>query len=245
MCSVLSPLTVIAHAGNVPHIQHEINRWQVLCNKGEHSFVTTLRRIGIPGTSTASWGEHLCAFFYTKAHLLDLLVPYIKTGLEDNEYCLWITGESVTKEEALHALEGIMPDAATYLASNQLAIISYREWYFSSGVFNPQKSFDNWAARAQCAKANGFSGTRTTGNPFWLQSEEDWTRFLDYEHIVNRAIETQRVISLCTYPVDICNSKNMLSTLASHHAMLLSHGDEWKCLDLRGRGAMTQADHRN
>jgi len=51
------------------------------------------RRVGIPGTSKVHWGEHLCAFFYTRTDLLNLVVPYIKTGLEDNEFCLWIMEE--------------------------------------------------------------------------------------------------------------------------------------------------------
>ena len=49
----------------------------------EHSVV---RRVGIPGTSHAQSGEHLCAFFYTKTDLLNLVVPYIKAGLEDREF---------------------------------------------------------------------------------------------------------------------------------------------------------------
>lgn len=31
------------------------------------------------------------------------------------------------------------------------------------------------------AEANGFVGARTTGTPFWLQSNEDWRQFLMYE----------------------------------------------------------------
>ena len=45
---------------------------------------TTTRRVGIPGT--VKWGEHLCAFFYSKTDLLKLVVPYIKAGLEDNSF---------------------------------------------------------------------------------------------------------------------------------------------------------------
>ena len=53
------------------------------------------RRVGIPGTGKAHWGEHLCAFFYSKSDLLNLVVPYIKAGLEDNEFCLWITEDNL------------------------------------------------------------------------------------------------------------------------------------------------------
>ena len=65
------------------------------------------RRVGIPGTSTVHWGEHLCAFFYTKTDLLNLVVPYIKAGLEDNEFCLWITEEGM-EQQAIEALEQVL-----------------------------------------------------------------------------------------------------------------------------------------
>ena len=73
------------------------------------------RRVGIPGTSTAHWGEHLCAFFYTKTDLLNLVVPYIKAGLEDNEFCLWITEENM-EQEALEALQRVLSNAPQYVA---------------------------------------------------------------------------------------------------------------------------------
>jgi len=195
------------------------------------------RRVGIPGTTTAHWGEHLCAFVYTKTDLLNLVVPYIKAGLEDNEFCLWITEENM-EQEALGALERVFPDAPQYVVRKQLEILPASKWYLTSGMFDAAKSFTNWAARGRAAEANGFVGARTTGNPFWLDSEEDWHQFLTYEQAVHEAIETQRVISLCTYPAAICSAKDMIATFASHHAILTNQGDTWQCLDVRRRQAM-------
>ena len=114
----------------------------------------SLRWIGIPGTRTARWGEHLCAFFYHNTHLLNLVVPYIKAGLEDHEFCLWITGEPTTEQEALEALGRVLPDPEEYLDNKQLAIIPSHEWYLSSGTFDSQKSYDNWASRESVLAAN-------------------------------------------------------------------------------------------
>ena len=195
---------------------------------------STPRRVGIPGTSKVHWGEHLCAFFYTRTDLLNLVVPYIKAGLEDNEFCLWIT-EDGKEQEALKALEQVLPHASQYVLREQLEILPASKWYLTAGVFDAEKSFANWTARCRTADANGFVGARTTGNPFWLQSEEDWHQFLTYEHTIHQAIETQRVISLCTYPAAICSAKDMIGTFASHHAILTYQGDRWQCLDVRRR----------
>ncbi len=165
------------------------------------------RRVGIPGTKNIQWGEHLCAFFYTKADLLNLVVPYIKAGLEDNEFYLWITEENMERE-ALESLTRVLPEALQYVSQKQLEIVPASQWYLSGGVFDAAKSFKNWATRGRAAEANGFVGARTTGNPFWLDSEEDWHQFLAYEQAVHQAI------SLCTYPVGICSAKDMVGTFA-------------------------------
>jgi hypothetical protein len=198
----------------------------------EHSVV---RRVGIPGTSHANWGEHLCAFFYTKTDLLNLVVPYIKAGLEDREFCLWITEDNM-EQEAMQALRHVLPNVSDYVSRKQLEIFPASQWYLTGGVFDAAKSYKNWAARGRAAEINGFVGARTTGHPFWLQSEEDWHQFLTYEQAVHQAIESQRVISLCTYPVAICSAKDMIGTFASHHAILMHHGDAWQCLDVRRQG---------
>ena len=56
------------------------------------------RRVGIGGKENVQWGEHLCAFFNTRIDLLNLVVPYIKAGLEDNEFCLWITDANMEQQ---------------------------------------------------------------------------------------------------------------------------------------------------
>jgi len=136
------------------------------------------------------------------------------------------------------ALEQVLPHASQYVLREQLEILPANRWYLTAGVFDAEKSFANWTARCRTADANGFVGARTTGNPFWLQSEEDWHQFLTYEQAVHQAIETQRVISLCTYPAVICSAKDMIETFASHHAILTNQGDTWQCLDVRRRQAM-------
>ena len=125
--------------------------------------------------------------------------------------------------------------AASPTAQDMSKAISWRSSRQMNGIYLRGGS----TRKAQAAEVNGFTGARTTGNSFWLQTEEEWLQFLRYEGTVNRAIESQRVISLCTYPVNICTSRHMLGTFSTHHAMLMTHGDQWQCLDLRPRSAVT------
>lgn len=52
-----------------------------------------LRPTGISGIGDIPWGTHFCQFYEDRQDLIDTLVPYIKAGLENNEFCLWVASE--------------------------------------------------------------------------------------------------------------------------------------------------------
>jgi hypothetical protein len=57
----------------------------------------------------AAWGAHFCLFSETKNDLLDTLVSYCKSGLESDEYCMWIVAEPLRIEEARAVLKDAVP----------------------------------------------------------------------------------------------------------------------------------------
>ena len=59
-----------------------------------------LRKSGVDVIGYVPWGTHLCLFYQTAEDLIDILVPYFKAGLRNNEFCLWITSEPLNKEVA-------------------------------------------------------------------------------------------------------------------------------------------------
>ena len=63
------------------------------------------RKTGIDILGDAPWGTHFCQFYKTKEDLIDILVPYFKAGLEDNEFCMWVTSEPLKAEDAKAALK--------------------------------------------------------------------------------------------------------------------------------------------
>jgi len=54
---------------------------------------TKLRKSGIDCVGNINWGAHICQFYQTEKELAEILVPYVKCGLEENEYCLWFTSQ--------------------------------------------------------------------------------------------------------------------------------------------------------
>jgi len=190
------------------------------------------RRVGIAGVEKAQSGEHFCVVFHSKAELLELVVPFIKTGLEDHEFCIWITGDPITEKEAFEALDVALPDAHRFLAAKQLEIVPSTQWYLRGGTFDMDTVLESWMYRARRADADGFAGIRITGTPAWLQTEEDWSQFGRYEETVHRRIRSENILALCTYPTWICQGKKVLNTLKCHSSALLSDNGEWRRLEL-------------
>jgi hypothetical protein len=67
----------------------------------KHAFTQT----GIYILGNMPWGAHLCLFYETKRDFFDIMVPYLRAGLENKEFCLWILPPPVSQQEALEALK--------------------------------------------------------------------------------------------------------------------------------------------
>src|SRR5260221_4292172 len=84
---------------------------------------TEMRKTGIDVVGDVSaWGAHFCLFYETKEDLLDTLVSYCKSGLESEEYCLWIVAEPLRIEDATGALKDAVPALDRYVADSRLEI---------------------------------------------------------------------------------------------------------------------------
>src|SRR5258708_25304496 len=99
---------------------------------------TELRNTGISVVGDVPWGTHFCYFYETKQDLLEILVPYFKTGLESKEFCLWIISNSelITTEEARKSLRQAVPDLDRYLTEGRIKIVRHDEWVLKSRAFD-------------------------------------------------------------------------------------------------------------
>ena len=157
-----------------------------------------MRHSGIDIIGNMPWGTHFCQFYQTKEDLIDILVPYFKTGLENNEFCMWVTSQPLEVEDAKEALRKAVPDIDVYLEKEQLEIISYSHWYVKDGSFDSDRVLNGWVEKLNKALSNGYDGLRLTGNTFWLE-KEDWNDFVNYEKKVDRVLGNYQMIALYTY----------------------------------------------
>lgn len=174
-----------------------------------------LRYTGIDVIGNTPWGTHFCNFFYSKKDLLETLVPYFKAGLENNEFCLWITSDPISVDDALESLRIGIPLLDQYILSHAIEVLPHADWYLKDGVFDPGRVIDGWNEKLNDALARGHEGMRVNGNEAWLERHV-WKDFIEYERELNNSISGKRMIVLCTYPLDKCNGADVLDVAHVH-----------------------------
>ncbi|MHC4574143.1 MAG: PAS domain S-box protein [Planctomycetota bacterium] len=191
-----------------------------------------VRTTGIGIVGDVPWGTHLCQFYKTKEDLTDILVPYFKAGLENNEFCMWVTSEPLRAEEAKKALAEKVKDLDAYVAKGQIEIFDYSQWYTRSGGFDAEKVLQGWVEKERQARKNGFDGLRLTGNTLWLE-EEQWREFTEYEAAVNSVIGKYRMLAICTYCLDKCGASQVVDVACNHEFALIRREGRWEIIESR------------
>ena len=175
------------------------------------------------------WGTHFCYFYQKKEDLLDILIPYIKKGLEDNQFCVWVTSEDLNEKEAKKKLKSEIKNFHEFLKKGQIEIFPYTDWYLKDGEFNFQRVLDGWVQKYNYAISHGFNGIRVTGNTAWIE-KEDWKDFSDYEEEINNVVGNYRMIVLCTYSVEKCGINEILGVMKTHQVATIRKEGKWEIL---------------
>lgn len=189
-----------------------------------------LRNSGIDVIGHVPWGTHFCQFYRTKHDLIDILVPYFKAGLDNNEFCMWVTAEPLVTAEAKNAMTGAVPDLSKYLASGQIEIIDYHEWYLPDGTFNDDRVLSAWVDKLNEALLKGYSGLRLTGNTFWLERNH-WQAFTEYEAKVNNVIGQYHMLAICTYCLDKCDGAAVVDVVKNHQFAIIKQEGKWDLIE--------------
>jgi diguanylate cyclase (GGDEF)-like protein/PAS domain S-box-containing protein len=205
------------------------------------------RKTGIDFVGDVPWGTHFCQFYQTKQDLIDILVPYFKAGLESNEFCIWITSETLGEEEAKEAMRKAVPDFDLGLKKGQIEIIPYTEWYLKDGSFNLQRVLKGWVDKLEQALARGYDGMRLTGNIAWL-GKGDWRSFTDYEEEVSNIIGSYLMLAICTLSLDKCGAFELVDIVSKHQFAIIKQEGKWALIESSERrqaqNALRQSEER-
>jgi len=188
------------------------------------------RRTGIEVVGSVPWGTHLCQFYQSKQDLIDILVPYFRQGLADNECCIWITSEPLRADQAKTALRAVVPALDEVIRKGQIEILDYTQWYTRHGRFDADEVLRGWVEKLESALDHGCEGLRLAGNTFWLENQ-DWADFAAYEEAVDRVIGNHRMLAVCTYPLAKCGVDEVIDVVGNHRYALIERSGRWQIIE--------------
>jgi PAS domain S-box-containing protein len=189
--------------------------------------MNNIRVSGVDVVGNIPWGTHFCQFHQINKELMNVVIPYFKAGLENNEFCIWITSESLSVEEAKKALRKSIPNFDTYFNKGQIEVIPYADWYLKEGAFNSQKILDGWIEKLNLALTSGYDGLRVTESVCWLE-KESLNDFVNYEKKLDSIIGKYPIIALCTYFLDKCNTIEIIDIVTNHQFALIKKEGKWE-----------------
>ena len=199
-----------------------------------------LRRSGIDIIGNMPWGTHICQFYNTKEDLTDILVPYFKVGLENNELCLWVTSQSQEVGDAKEALRRTVPDLDSYLDKGQIEIISYTCLHLTGSIYDSEGVVDYWIEKLNHALESGYEELRLSGNTSWLE-KKDWGYFVDHMGKMEDTIGKYRMIALGSYFIDKYSAAEIIEVVSNHQFSLIKREGKWEKIDNFGRKKAEEA----
>jgi len=185
----------------------------------------------------ATWGTHFCLFYETKEDLRDALISYCKSGLEKDEFCLWVVGEPLTIEEATAALKEAVPNLDSYLADSRIEIVSTSDFFLQGGKFDRKRVTDALFAKLASVSRKGYAGVRLTGDTSWV-TKKDWIPFCELEEGINEVIGNFRLAVLCAYSLASCGAYEILDAVRTHQFAIARRQGSWVVIET---AALTRA----
>ncbi len=199
------------------------------------------RDSGIDLLGNISWGTHFCLFYETREDLSEILVPYFKAGLSNNEFCIWITSEPLNKADAKEFMKEAIPEFDAYIRTGQIEIIPSDEWYLINNTFDYHKVLNGWMEKLEKALARGYNGLRMTGNAFWLEKIDIRDDFARYEKEINTIIGNFKMIAICPYSLAQCSVNEILDVVNTHQLALIKYKGSWRLIESAELKATKQA----
>jgi signal transduction histidine kinase len=189
-----------------------------------------LRDSGIGFVGEIPWGTHFCHFYETQNDLIDILVPFFRAGLENNECCIWVVFDPLSEQQARDVLRSGVPGAERYLATGNIEIVSHSEWYLKDGIFDADRVIAGWKRKLAQALASAYAGIRVNGNETWL-TEQHWATFSEYERSLDEIIAAEPIIVLCTYPLAGRSGSDVFDIAHSHQFAIARRKGEWEVVE--------------
>jgi len=159
---------------------------------------------------------HICGFFDSREQQYEVILPYIKEGLDNNEKVINILEENRHTEHC-GCLSGHGISLATKIATGQLEVLGSDKTYYKGGSFAARKMYDLLEESLISASLAGYDSVRACGDMVWaLKNLPGTDELLEYEASLNILTPKHSCSLICMYDVNSFSASTLKDILATH-----------------------------
>ncbi len=175
-----------------PHSKGEIVMMKPLVSNRRSNLADTL--------SSIKPHDHLCLLYESREEWIETIVPFIRSGLERGEKCIYLV-DLHTAQEVKTVFKEAGMDIEEHESKGRLSVVHERDAYTHGGSFDPELMITYLQSETEKALCEGFSALRLTGEMSWaLRGYSGAERILEYESKLNSELFPQYPCSaLCQY----------------------------------------------
>jgi hypothetical protein len=170
---------------------------------------------GLPGVTLRN-GDHICAFYRGSDGRDEILLPFLKAGIEAGDLCTAVL-DQVEPDEMLARL------ADDESSVEGLDLLRSSEAYLSGGGFDKEAMIDFWDTSLSRGLADGrHRFARSCGEMSWsLQPLPGVDSLVEYESELNRFLPRYPQVIMCLYDLDLFDGQVVVDLLRTHPKLLL------------------------
>lgn len=176
----------------------------------------------LPALQRMQPGDHYCGIFRNDAEQRQIIVDFVRLGVERNEKILYLVNiQSAQHLRQTLGAAGI--DAGALIAKGQLNILVAKEVYLTDGVFQPEMMIEMLGKETAAALDAGYTALRVTGEMSWaLEGDPGSERLVEYESLLNAFYATgAKSYSICQYDQRRFDAEMLTDVLHTHPQVLL------------------------
>lgn len=165
---------------------------------------------------------HICAFVDSREEQYEILLPWLKEGLDHNEEVLTILSSSLHGDHCSRLSQAGIPLQAA-LKKKQLKIVSTESSYLQGEHFAAQRMFSMVEAAIIEAEKGPFRTLRACGDMEWaLQNLPGTDELIEYEARINFLTPSHDCSLICSYDINKFSGRTLADVLATHPYVIMN-----------------------
>lgn len=162
-------------------------------------------------------GDHVCAFYRGSQDRDELLLPYLRTGLQAGDKCICIVDDALTAQQ-VQLLESTSDPGHL----QRLDVHTPESSYLAGGGFSREEMLNFWTEHLDAAADDGFPFARLVGEMTWaLRDAPGVEQLVRYEAELNRVAPKYPTVVLCLYDLDRFDGDVIVSIVKTHPKVVI------------------------